>query len=183
MCFGGSDDEESDNNTANEGNVNSNPDLKTSKRPKMRPDNLEKPKYPNTNDGGDSDLEAQVRAAEEREAIINAELAKKGYSSTYKGTNAVGKDGQPIKSGKYADVEDTISRNYDNKLAYQIAYDKAKANWDKANTGLPFIDQDLINVGMGKGGFLLDGFDPTNAQMGYGPPTLYGQGRFFVGRV
>lgn len=175
MCFSGSDDEESDNNTANEGNVNSNPDLKTSKRPKMRPDVLPEIKYPNTNDGGESDLEAQVRAAEEREAIINAELAKKGYSPTYKGTNAVGRNGEPIKSGNYVKTLDTISRNYDNKLAYQVAYDKAKANWEKANTGLPFIDQDLINVGMGKGGYLLDGFDPTNAQMGYGPPTLENQ--------
>ena len=166
MCFGGSDDEESDNN------VSGNPDLKTSKRPKTRPDNLKKPTSPNTNDGGDNDLDAQVRAAEEREAVINAELAKKGYSSSYKGvTNAVGVDGQPLKSGEYADTQDTVSRNYDNKLAYQVAYDKAKANWDKANTGLPFIDQDLINVGMGKGGYLLKGFDPTNAQMGYGPPT------------
>jgi hypothetical protein len=174
MCSGGSDDS-SDNNTAKEGNVNSNPDIKTSKRPKMRPKNLPKVTSPNTNDGGDSDLEAQIRAAEEREAIINAELAKKGYSSTYKGTNAVGRDGQPIKSGNYAKTLDTISRNYDNKLAYQVAYDKAKANWDKSNTGLPFIDQDLINVGMGKGGYLLDGFDPTNAEMGYGPPTLKNQ--------
>jgi hypothetical protein len=176
MCSGGSDDDSSDNNTANEGNVNSNPDLKTSKRAKMRPDNLQKPKYPNTNDGGDSDLGAQLRAAEEREAVINAELAKKGYSSTYKGvTNAVGKDGQPITSGTYSNLRNTISNNYDNKTAYDAAYKTAKANWDKANTGLPFIDQDLINVGMGKGGYLLEGFDPTKAQAGYGPPTLENQ--------
>ena len=170
MCSGGSDDDSSDNNVAG------NPDLKTSKRPQMRPDDLKKVTSPNTNDGGDSDLEAQVRAAEEREAVINAELAKKGYSSTNKGvTGAVGKDGQLLQSGNYKSTRDTISDNYDNKTAYDLAYKAAKTNWDKANTGLPFVDQDLINVGMGKGGFLLEGFDPTNAQMGYGPPTLENQ--------
>ena len=169
MCSGGSDDDSSDSNVAG------NPDLKTSKRPQMRPTNLPKVTSPNTNDGGDSDLEAQVRAAEAREAVINAELAKKGYSPTNKGTNAVGRDGQPIPSGKYAETRNTISNNYDNKTAYDAAYKTAKANWDKANTGLPFIDQDLINVGMGKGGYLLEGFDPTKAQAGYGPPTLENQ--------
>ena len=170
MCSGGSDDDSSDNNVAG------NPDLKTSKRPQMRPNDLKKVTSPNTNDGGDSDLEAQVRAAEEREAVINAELAKKGYSSTNKGvTGAVGKDGQLLQSGNYKSTRDTISDNYDNKTAYDLAYKAAKTNWDKANTGLPFVDQDLINVGMGKGGFLLEGFDPTNAQMGYGPPTLENQ--------
>tara|TARA_S200000501_G_scaffold229878_1_gene215672 strand:+ start:13247 stop:14731 length:1485 start_codon:yes stop_codon:yes gene_type:complete len=121
---------------------------------------------------GGSDDDKSDKNSSEKDAAVDAELAKKGYSSTYKGvTGAVDSKGQPIQSGAYAQAKQTASDNYDNKVAYEAAYKSAKTDWDASNVGLPVIDQDLINVGMGKGGYLLEGFSPTNAEVGYGPPT------------
>jgi len=220
MCFGGSDDDDNDNETDGTPQVSTNSKAKPSETAPPRPEDFtdyngkftgengrplsdaeiadlnqqyrDEAGMPSTVRGVTSSVRPQLRpssvgsssnssnsmansndnSSSDRDAAIAAELAKKGYSDNYKGvTGAVGRNGEPLLSGTYAQTRDTITRDYDNKVAYDAAYKTAKANWDKSNTGLPFIDQDLINVGMGKGGYLLEGFDPTNAQMGIGPPT------------
>ena len=141
----------------------------SSVRPQLRPSSVGSSSKTRNNTANSNDND---NSPSDRDEAIAAELAKKGYSDTYKGvTGAVGRNGEPLLSGTYVDTRDNITRDYDNKVAYDTAYKKAKSTWEASNSNLPFIDQDLINVGMGKGGYLLEGFDPTNAQAGIGPPT------------
>ena len=138
----------------------------TSLRPQLRPDDLATTSTRNNPAANSNDNDGPS----DRDAYVAEQLAKKGYSESYKGvTGAVGSNGQAIMSGTYSDLRDNVGRNYDNKTAYEAAYKTAKTNWQAGNKGLPFVDQDLINVGMGRGGFLLEGFSPTSAQEGIGP--------------
>jgi len=160
MCFGGSDDSDKSDDT------------KANVRPKLRPSTVTYPKVSNP--------AAEFSGEDGRSDYVTHQLNRAGFNSGTgvsdgRGNAILDGNGNPVVSGRYAEVRDRSGSDYDNSEKYNVAYKEAKTAWDASNAGLPVIDQDLINVGMGKGGYLLEGFSPTNAEMGYGPPTLENQ--------
>lgn len=160
MCFGGSDDSDKSDDT------------KANVRPKLRPSTVTYPKVSNP--------AAEFSGEDGRSDYVTHQLNRAGFNSGTgvsdgRGNAILDGNGNPVVSGRYAEVRDRSGSDYDNSEKYNVAYKEAKTAWDAANKGLPVIDQDLVNVGMGKGGYLLEGYSPTNATAGIGPPSPKGQ--------
>jgi len=161
MCFGGSDDDSSDKNEGG------NPDLKTSKRPKMRPRTVEYPKVANP--------AKQFQGDTGSDDYLSHQLSRAGFDPKgHKGVvdrygNAV-LDGNknPVLSGKYANIQDQASNDYGSSQKYNTARTAAEATWLAGQTGATeSISPALIAAGLGTNRMALnDGYGLTNAAFG-----------------
>ena len=167
MCFGGSDDDTSDNN------VGGNPDLKTSKRPQTRPRTVEYPKVANPAASYGDDDGGQA-------AYTSHQLSRAGFDPNgHKGVvdssgNAVlDGNGNPVMSGKYTSTRDQSESDYGSSKKYNTARATAEANWLAGQTGATeSISPALIAAGLGTNSMALnDGYGLTNAAFGNTPAT------------
>ena len=119
-------------------------------------------------------------------------LASKGYSDSYKGVKSgtTGKavtdgKGNPVRSGSYVQAQNEADATFDAYQDYKVEKAKAQEAFYDDMEARQMVDQDIIDAAMNKGGFVMgdvtsDTFDPTNVDIGIGPPSLdnltsYGQ--------
>ena len=166
MCSGGSDDDSSDNNVAG------NPDLKTSKRPKMRPAKVEYKKIANPAEEFNSDNGG-------KEAYIQHQLNRAGFKNNKGVVDGFGNPVGNVVSGKYASTRDNASDNHDNSGKYNTAYSTAQAEWLKGQSGASGVSPALIAAGLGNNGLALkDGFSIENAEFGTEKATAKQQAKY-----
>jgi len=119
-----------------------------------------------------------------KEDYVRDTLTSKGYSDDYKGVKSgtTGKSvtdskGNPVRSGSYVEAENRADATFDAYQDYKVAREEAEKNFYADMSTRPKVDQDIIDAAMNKGGFVRgdvtsDAFDPTNVEIGIGPPSL-----------
>ena len=159
MCWGGSEKKVSKNN------VGGNPDMELSLRPRARPRTVT---YPEIENPGAEYADAGEYTDYQLKRAGFDEGGDKGVVDRY-GNAVLDGNGNPVLGRKYSDTIAQAGYDHDNSTRYNSAYDKAQAEYNARQVGRETLDQDFVKAGLGLGGYLQEGFTPTNAVPMIGP--------------
>ena len=136
-----------------------------------------------TADVSQANTTPNVANYDDSDNYVDAVLTSQGYSSTNKGVtdgkgNAVTDGfGNPVMSGSYVNAQNEAESEFQAYQEYQEALAEAQEDFYDDMEARQMVDQDLIDVAMGQGGYIAGditdpNFDPTAVDVMMGPPSM-----------